>query len=199
MKILGLTGSIGMGKSVAATMLRHMGVPVHESDTCVHELLQPQGVAYASVAAAFPQMLAPDRSINRAALGALVFHDAQARRQLEQIIHPLVQQSQIQFLEHMRRTGQTLAVLDIPLLYETGAEARVDAVIVVTAPRFIQRARVLARPGMSEEKLQKILSIQMPDSEKRRRADYIVQTGLGRVLTRRQLHRIVKKFKGGAR
>lgn len=196
MIIVGLTGSIGMGKSVATSLLRSMGVPVHCSDEAVHKLLGPQGGAVAAVSAAFPGIMnAQDNSINRKALGALIFGHDENRKILESIIHPLVVASQARFIAEQSKNRQPLVVLDIPLLYETGAEARVDKVIVMSAPSFIQRKRVLARPGMTPEKFDAIRTSQMSDREKRRRADYIVQTGLGRTFTKILLTRIVKQLK----
>lgn len=191
MTIVGLTGSIGMGKSNAATALRQLGVPVHDADGAVHALLGPGGRAVAKVAAVFPQALAGNR-IDRKALGDLVFGDTPALRRLEAILHPLVRRSSRDFLAAAARRHARIAVLDIPLLYESGGEKAMDAVIVVSAPRQIQRQRVLARPGMTEEKFQAILARQVPDTEKRRRATYVVATGGHRGETFRQLKRIVR-------
>ena len=190
MKILGLTGSIGMGKTTAARMLRRLRVPVHDSDATVHRLLGRGGAAVPLIEREFPGSVR-DGAVDRAALGAIVFRDNTALRRLEAILHPLVQRSQRRFLASCASRHVPVAVLDIPLLYETGAERRVDAVICVTAPPAIQRARVLARPGMSPEKLAGILSRQMPDREKRRRADFVVATSLGRGHTLQALRRIV--------
>lgn len=197
MIIVGLTGSIGMGKSVAASMFRDMGIPVHCSDEAVHALLGPQGDAVNAVDAAFPGVKnTHDNSVDRKALGAMIFGHDENRKKLENIIHPLVVASQKRFIAEQSKHQQPLVVLDIPLLYETGADARVDKVIVVSAPSFIQRQRVLARPGMTREKFEAIRASQMPDSEKRRRADYVVQTGIGRAYTRSALTRIIKQLKG---
>lgn len=193
MIVIGLTGSIGMGKTTAATMFARMNIPVHDSDRAVHELLAPGGAAVAAVARAFPK--AHDRkqnAINRAALARIVFADPEKRRALEAILHPLVRDSQNRFLALQQRRRAAMAVLDIPLLFETGAESRVDYTIVVTAPAFIQRQRVMARPGMTEEAFYRRLASQMPDAEKRRRADFIVQTGNGRACTYRALQKIVR-------
>jgi dephospho-CoA kinase len=189
-KVLGLTGSIGMGKTTAARMLRRLGVPVHDSDATVHRLLGRGGGAVPLIEREFPGSVR-DGAVDRAALGAIVFRDESALHRLEAILHPLVQRSQRRFLASCASRRIPVAVLDIPLLYETGAERRVDAVIVVTAPPAIQRARVLARPGMTPEKLAGILSRQMPDREKRRRADFVVATSLGRAHSLRELRRIV--------
>ena len=194
MIVLGLTGSVGMGKSTAAAMLRQMGVPVHDADAVVHGLLAPGGAAVAAVAAAFPGT-AVGGGIDRARLGKEVFGDAAALRRLEGILHPLVRKSEQRFLKAARARRAPLVVLDIPLLFETGGGKRSDAVVVITAPAFLQRARVLARPGMSEERFRAILAKQMPDAEKRRRADFVVTSGLGRAPTFRALRRIVRSLR----
>lgn len=188
MKILGLTGGIGMGKSTAAAMLRAMGVPVHDADRAVHRLLAPGGAAVAAVAAAFPGV-ARGAAIDRAALGARVFGDAAALGRLEAILHPLVRGEEQRFLARARAARRRRVVLDIPLLYETGAERRLDAVIVVWAPEFLQRARVLRRPGMTAARLAFIRARQTSEAEKRRRADFRVPSGLGRAVTWRGLRR----------
>jgi dephospho-CoA kinase len=193
MIVVGLTGSIGMGKSNAALALRALGVPVHDADGAVHSLLGPGGRAVQKVAAAFPEALAGNR-IDRKKLGDAVFGDTPALRRLEAIIHPLVRQSARAFLAASARRRVRIAVLDIPLLYESGGEKTVDAVIVVSAPRYIQRQRVLARPGMTDEKFRAILGRQVPDVLKRRRADYVVLTGGHRGETFRQLQRIVRQL-----
>ncbi len=193
--IAGLTGSIGMGKSVATAMLRAMNVPVHCSDEAVHDLLAPGGGAVHAVLATFPGVRDQAGGIDRQALGAQIFTNAQKKKQLEEILHPLVVASQTRFIREQSKHGADLVVLDIPLLYETGAQARVDKVIVVTAPSFIQRARVLKRPGMTPEKLAAILQHQMPDAQKRRRADFIVQTGIGMAHTRHALSRIIQQLR----
>ncbi len=193
MIVLGLTGSIGMGKSTAARMLRGMGVPVHESDAAVHELLAPGGRAVAAVRQAFPKVENEQGGIDRAALGRIVFNDAARRKALESILHPMVVQAQRDFLKSHARRGTRLAVLDIPLLFETGADRRVDYTVVVTAPAFVQRARVLAR-GLTEDQFHARLATQLPDIEKRKRADFIVQTGRGMSHTRRELRQIVHKL-----
>jgi len=190
MKVLGLTGGIGMGKSTAAAMLRYLRLPVHDSDAAVHRLMGPGGAAVAQVAAVFPETLRGN-FIDRAALGKRVFADPAALKKLEKILHPLVRASQSRFLKRARARRAKTVVLDIPLLYETGGEKHCDAVILVTAPAFLQRARVMARPRMTEATFRAILKKQMPDREKRKRADYIVPTGLGRAVTFRHLKRIL--------
>lgn len=194
MLVLGLTGSIGMGKSTAARMLVRLGVPVHDSDAAVHRLLARGGAAVAPIGEAFPGVVA-DGAVDRGALGARVFADPPALKRLEAILHPLVRRSQQAFLTRCARRRVPLAVLDIPLLFEAGNDRRVDAVAVVTAPRFVQRARVLARPGMTAGKFASILARQMPDAEKRRRADFTIPTGLGRAPTREALERLVHRLK----
>jgi dephospho-CoA kinase len=197
MIVLGLTGSIGMGKSTAAAMLRRLGVPVHDADATVHRLLGPGGGAVAPVARAFPGSAIEDARtgrtrIDRAALGRLVFADSAALHRLEAILHPLVRADERRFRRRMQARHVPLIVLDIPLLFESGGDRRCDATVVVTAPARIQRARVMARQGMTEERFAAILAKQMPDAEKRRRADFVVQTGLGRNATLRRLAAIVR-------
>ncbi|MER9546197.1 dephospho-CoA kinase [Mesorhizobium sp. M0437] len=181
MIVLGLTGSIGMGKSTAAKMFAEAGVPVHDSDEAVHRLYA--GKAAPLVEAAFPGTTRSG-AVDRAALAERVLGDAAALKRLEAIIHPLVRADADAFLAEHRAAGAPLAVLDIPLLFETGGRNRVDKVVVVTAPPEVQRARVLARPGMNEEKLASILARQVPDAEKRRRADFVIDTGQGFDATR---------------
>ena len=195
MIILGLTGSVGMGKSTAAAMFRRLGVAVHDADVAVHRLLAPKGAAVAAVARDFPGVRRPDGGIDRPALGARVFADPAALKRLEHILHPLVRRSQQRFLARARARRLTLVVLDIPLLFEGGGAGRCDKVVVVSAPAFLQRARVLARPGMTAVRLAAILAQQMPDAQKRMRADYVVPSGLGRAVTFRRLARIVRELR----
>jgi len=176
MIVIGLTGSIGMGKSTTAKMFAEEGVPVHDSDEAVHRLYA--GPAMPLVEAAFPGVTV-DGKIDRTILGAKVLGNPAAMKTLEGIIHPLVRADANEFLRRNRDAGAQLAVLDIPLLFETGGRDRVDKVVVVTAPADVQRERVLARPGMTVEKFEAILARQVPDVEKRRQADYIVDTGQG--------------------
>jgi dephospho-CoA kinase len=194
MIIAGLTGSIGMGKSTASEMLRRMGVPVFDADATVHEIMAPGGPAVPLVEDAFPGVV-EDGVIDRQALGARVFGDTAALRRLEAIIHPMVGELRRQFLERAARERRPLVVLDVPLLFEGGGERSCDATIVVSAPAFLQRDRVLARSGMTEDKLAGVLAHQTPDAEKRRRADYVVPSGLGRGETWRHLERIVAELK----
>lgn len=184
--VIGLTGSIGMGKSSAAQALRRLGVPVHDSDAVVHRLMGPGGAALEKIEAAFPGVV-KDGAVDRKALGARVFADRAALRKLESILHPMVRRSARDFLARMRRRRKTFAVLDIPLLYETGGEALCDAVMVVSAPARLQHARVLSRPGMTETRFTNILAQQMPDQEKRARADFVIETGLSRRHALRQI------------
>jgi len=183
-----------MGKSNAAQVLRRLGVPVHDADAAVHRLLGPGGAAVRKVAELFPKALDGNR-IDRKKLGDQVFGDTPALRRLEGILHPLVRRSSRAFVTAGARRRLPVVVLDIPLLYESRGEKSVDAVIVVSAPRQIQRQRVLARPGMTEEKFRAILARQVPDAEKRRRADYVVRTGGHRGDTYRQLKKIVTELK----
>jgi dephospho-CoA kinase len=186
-----------MGKSTAAAMLRRLGVPVHDSDAVVHRLLAPRGIAVTAVAAAFPEALGDDGGIDRARLARRVFVDPEALRRLERILHPLVRASQEKFLKLARGRRVPVVVLDIPLLFETGGDRRCDRVVVVSAPAQVQRARVMARPGMSQARFRAILAKQTPDAEKRRRADDIVPSGLGRARTFRCLKRIVRSLTEG--
>jgi dephospho-CoA kinase len=196
MKVIGLTGSIGMGKTTAAGLLRRMGIPVHEGDAAVHRLLGAGGEAVAEVAAAFPGTVHAGR-VDRRALGARVFDDPEALARLEAILHPRVRRSAAAFLARARRRRQPVVVLDVPLLFETGGEAACDATVVLTAPAFVQAARVLARPGMTRARYRDILARQMPDAEKRARADFVIPTGLGRRCTLRALERMVKEVRRG--
>lgn len=191
MKIIGLTGSIGMGKSVAAAQLASLGARVLDADAVARELLAPGGAAVRAVSAAFPEAVVGGM-IDRTVLAGIVFSDPEKKRALESIIHPLVGQAEQAFIENARVDGVRFAVLDVPLLYETGRNTLCDAVIVVTAPPWIQKRRVLRRPGMTQERFKQILASQMPDLEKRRRADFVVQTGLGRAYSYRKLANILK-------
>ena len=196
MMIIGLTGSIGMGKTTAAEAFRLFGVPVYDADAEVHKLMAPGGRAVARIARDFPEALATSPAgkdfIDRPALAAAVFGDDEALKKLEAIVHPMVGQVKRQFLAAAARRGEAVVVLDIPLLLETDGDQDCDAVVVVSAPPFIQRQRVMQRPGMTEQRFHSILSKQIPDAEKRQRADFIVQTGLDRRHSLRAIHRIVK-------
>lgn len=194
MVVLGLTGSIGMGKSTAAKMFRAMGVPVHDADATVHDLMAHDGQVRDEISARFPGTVS-GASVDRQALGAAVFGNPSARRDLEAILHPRVRRAAKRFLAKHRLLRSPLVVLDIPLLYETGGDRNVDAVVVVSAPAFLQRRRVMARPGMDEERFAGILASQMPDREKRRRAEFVVETGLGKPYTFTRLKRIVSEIR----
>ncbi|MET4805846.1 dephospho-CoA kinase [Limibacillus sp. MBR-115] len=196
MVILGLTGSIGMGKSTTATMLRRMGVPVHDADAAVHRLMASGGAAVATIEKAFPGTRGADGGIDRKALGAKVFQDPASLRRLEAILHPMVRAETAAFLRRQARMRHPLVVLDIPLLYETGAETRVDAVLVVTAPDFVQRGRVLKRTEMTQARLDAILAQQVSDHEKQRRADFVLKNGLSKGWALKRLKRIVKFARG---
>jgi dephospho-CoA kinase len=196
--VLGLTGSIGMGKSTAAAMLRRLGVPLFDADRVVHRLLGPGGAAVQPVLAVFPGVAVGSGEIDRRLLGQRVFGDAEALERLERILHPMVRAEEKRFLARARAHREPLAVLDIPLLFETGGERRCDYVVVVSAPALIQRQRVLRRPGMTEIRLAGILKKQMADREKRRRADFVLPSGLGRNLTLRRLRSIFSLLRGRA-
>jgi dephospho-CoA kinase len=188
--VLGLTGGVGMGKSTAAGMLRRMRVPVHDADAAVHRLLAKGGAAVAPVAHAFPEALRGG-AIDRQVLGARVFADPADLKRLEGIVHPLVRRDQVAFLRRQRARRAPLAVLDIPLLFETGGQRRCDAVLTMTAAPFLQHQRVLRRLGMTEAKFKGMLARQMPDYRRRRDADFVVSSGLDRGITYRHLRRIV--------
>ena len=191
--VLGLTGSIGMGKSTTAGFFTRRGVPLHDADAAVHRL--HRGRAAGPIEAVFPGTVT-DGAVDRARLGAAVLGDTEALRRLEAIIHPLVREEEEAFLDRCRRAGAGLAVLDVPLLLETGGQSRCDAVLVVTAPPNVQRERVLARPGMTAEKFEAILARQMPDEEKRRRAHFLVETGRGVMAAERQVGSILRALAG---
>ncbi|MBV1796926.1 dephospho-CoA kinase [Siccirubricoccus sp. G192] len=201
MKILGLTGGIGMGKSTAANTFRRLHVPVFDADAAVHALQDRGGRAVAPIGAAFPGTLREVRgkkmvdreALRRAVLGAEAAPGALTR--LERIVHPLVRDAERRFLAAARRRAEALVVLDIPLLFETKGAGRCDQVVVVTAPAAVQRQRVLRRRGMTEERLRAILARQMPDAEKRRRADFIVHTGLSRHFAQRAIRAIVRRLR----
>jgi dephospho-CoA kinase len=197
--VLGLTGSIGMGKSTAAAMLRRLGVPVFDADLAVHRLLAPSGAAVPAVSVAFPGVETKAGGIDRAQLGQRVFTDPAALRRLEAILHPMVVAEERRFLARSRARRVPLAVLDIPLLFETGAERRCDYVLVVSAPALVQRQRVLRRPGMNEIRLDAILRKQIADYRKRQHADFVVPTGAGRGVTLRRLKSIVRLLRNRGR
>ncbi len=191
--ILGLTGSIGMGKSTTSGLFRQRGIAVHDADAAVHGLYR--GRAVAPIEQAFPGVVR-DGAVDRGLLSAAVLGKPDALARLEAIIHPLVREEEEAFLARCRQAGAGVAVLDVPLLLETGGEGRCDAVLVVTAPAEIQKARVLARPEMTEDKFAAILARQMPDAEKRRRAHFLVDSGQGLMAARRQVGSILRLLAG---
>ena len=193
MIVLGLTGSIGMGKSTTAKLFAEAAVPVHDSDEAVHRLYA--GPAAPLVEAEFPGMVV-EGVVDRAALAKRVVGDAKAIRRLEAIVHPLVRADADAFLARHRAAGAPLVVLDIPLLFETNGTGRVDKIAVVSAPADIQRERVLSRPGMTPEKFQAIIERQTPDEEKRRRADFVIDSSRGIEAAREQVHAIIGELTG---
>ncbi len=194
MIILGLTGSIGMGKSTTADMFREFQIPVHDADATVHELYQK--TAAPLIEAAFPGTT-DENGVDRPALGKLVVGNESAMKRLEAIIHPMVREREQKFLEDAKRNNAKLVVLDIPLLFETGGEHRVDGIIVVTAPKNIQRKRVLSRDNMDEEKFLAILARQYPDKKKRERADFLIDTSLGFKSARLTVEKIIEQVSTG--
>ncbi len=194
MKVLGLTGGIGMGKSTASSTFRRLRVPVFDADAAVHQLQARGGAAVAPIEAAFPGTTRGG-AVDREALRRRVLGDPAALKRLEAIVHPLVRKAERNFLAASRRRGERLVVLDIPLLFETGGERRVDEVVVVTAPPAVQRHRVLRRPGMTEERLAAILARQTPDAQKRRRADHVIFTGLSRHAAQRAIRALVRHIR----
>jgi len=186
--VLGLTGSIGMGKSTVAALFRAAGVPVFDADAEVHRLQGRDGALVESIEALHPGVT-DSTGVDRAKLGARVLHDRAALNQLERLIHPAVERARRGFLR--RHTGRRLVVVDIPLLFEKGGWRRVDAIAVVSAPAWKQRRRVLARPGMTWARLARIMALQMPDAEKRARADFVIPTGGDLNATRRAVRRII--------
>ena len=190
---LGLTGSIGMGKSVTAQMFRDEGIPVHDADQTVHDLYA--GPAAALIDEAFPGVMV-DGKVDRQRLSSRVIHHPEAMAKLEAIIHPLVRLKEEAFLKQAGTLGAPLVVLDIPLLFETHAQMRVDKILVVTAPAETQRQRVLARPGMTPDKLKTIIAKQMPDPQKRAKADYVINTGLGLDKAREEVRKLTALLTG---
>ncbi len=198
MRILGLTGSIGMGKTTATQLLRRLHIPVHDADATVHLLMGPGGIAVPKIAREFPGSVS-NGAIDRAKLGAMVFggKDPTALRRLEAILHPMVRSETLAWLAAQARRRARIVALDIPLLFESRRRRSVDAALVVSAPAFLQRQRVLRRPGMTDARLRDILSRQMPDSVKRRRADFVVTSGLGKRPTLDGLRRALRALKAG--
>jgi len=190
--LIGLTGSIGMGKSTTAAMFAELGIPVNDADQVVHELYR--GGAVAPIAAAFPDAVI-DGTVDRIALSKNLAKNPDNFRQLEAIVHPLVRQREKEFIEAQRAAGAQMVVLDIPLLFETGSQDRVDVIVVVSCAAELQRQRVLKRPGMTQEKFEMILGRQVPDAEKRARADFVVDTGQGMEVARARVADIIATLK----
>jgi dephospho-CoA kinase len=195
--VIGLTGSIGMGKTETGKLFARLGIPVHGADEVVHRLYDTGGAAVAAIAREFPGTVRDGR-VMREALAARVAADEGAFRRLEAIVHPLVREAELAFLDDARKRGDGLVVLDIPLLFETGGEKRMDAVVVVSAPPDVQRERVLSRPGMSLEKLEAIHARQIPDVDKRSRADFVIETDKGLEHAFAAVQRIVAELRNRA-
>ncbi len=194
MIVLGVTGSIAMGKSTVSTMLSHLNNPIHDADKTVHELMDMNGKAYYEIAKSFPAAVQVT-GIDRAKIGREVFGNPKKLKELENILHPLVREARDKFIRQQNRYKSRLVILDVPLLYETGGDKDCDKVMVVSAPYFIQRQRALARQGMTQTKFNDILKRQLPDREKRRRADAVIPTGLGKAHTYRVLKRLIRDLK----
>ena len=190
MFVIGLTGSIGMGKSTTARFFAEAGVPVHDADATVHRLYEDE--AAPAIEAAFPGTTSGGK-VDRVKLAERVLGDQAALRQLQSIVHPLVREAEVRFLAEAERKGALVAVLDIPLLFETGGQERVDAVVTVSAPAEVQRARLLERAGMTGEKLKALIANQLTDAEKRRRADFIVDSSQGFEAARAQVQEILRQ------
>jgi dephospho-CoA kinase len=191
MILIGLTGSIGMGKSTTASLFAEAGVPVYDADAAVHQIYGPGGAAVAPVEAAFPGV-STDGTIHRGRLSAAVLNDPEALKRLEAIVHPLLGHHRQTFYQRHHAAGDAMAVLDIPLLFETGGDQAVDAVVVVSSPAELQRERVLSRPDMTPQKLDAILARQLPDAEKRARADFVIDTSRGVDAARDQVRELLK-------
>lgn len=193
MLVIGLTGGIGMGKSAAAERFAEHGIPVFNADLCVHQLYE--GAAVGPIEAAFPGVTREGR-VDRALLSQRIAGSPERLLQLEKIVHPLVVEAELEFLRAQEKAGAKLAVLEIPLLFETGADARVDVTLVVSAPHDVQRARVLARPGMTVDKLEHLLARQLPDGDRRARADFVVDSGTSLERTRIEIDRLIESLEG---
>lgn len=189
MKIVALTGSIGMGKSTTSAMFKDLDVPIWDADAAVHRLYRAGGAAVAPLQALIPEAIGPD-GVDRAVLTSKILQDPALLKQIEAIVHPLVGKDRADFLADARSAGAPLVMVDVPLLFETGGEAYVDAVIVVSCPPDMQRARVLARPSMTEEKFESILARQTPDDVKRAKSDFVIDTGLGLDAAREQVGKV---------
>lgn len=195
MIVVGLTGSIGMGKSTTAALFAEEGAAVFDADAAVAELYGPGGAAVQAISESFPGCADPKTGVDRAALSAVLQKDAALFERLEHIVHPLVAKSRAEFFAKAQTDGRAIVVLDVPLLFETGHADQVDAVVVVSAPEAVQRQRVLARPGMTPGKLDAILARQIPDSEKRVRADFVINTGSGIETARDQIRAVIAQLK----
>ncbi len=201
MIILGLTGSIAMGKSTIGSMMKNMNIPVHEADIEVNNLLQPNSIARPAIAAAFPLFEYPEiydrktKNIKRKIFSDFIFNNDEHRQVLESILHPLVRTSQNEFIRTSKLKGRDIICLDIPLLFETNSQSRTDYTITVSAPYDIQRARALSRPNMSEDKFHAILERQMPDAQKCKQSDYVIKTGLGLAYSMKELKTIIAEIK----
>jgi dephospho-CoA kinase len=193
MLVIGLTGGIGMGKTAAAKHFAHAGIPVFNADACVHDLYE--GEAVASIERAFPGVTRDGR-VDRALLAGRVAGSPARLKELETIVHPMVVKAEIAFLREQGEKGARLAVLEIPLLFETGADARVDVTVALSAPQAVQRERVLARPGMTVDRLEHLLARQLPDAERRARADFIVDSGTSLADMHKQIDRLIDSLKG---
>ncbi|MFN7496528.1 MAG: dephospho-CoA kinase [Hyphomonadaceae bacterium] len=189
MKIVALTGSIGMGKSTTSAMFKDLGVPIWDADAAVHRLYAPDGAAIPPLKALIPEAVGP-AGVDRTVLTTKILQDPGLLKQIEAIVHPLVGKDRADFLAAAREQGAPLVMVDVPLLFETGGEAYVDAVIVVSCPPDMQRGRVLARPGMTEEKFESILARQTPDEVKRAKSDFVIETGLGLDAAREQVGKV---------
>lgn len=194
MLTLGLTGSIGMGKSATASMFRDEGIPVYDADAAVHAIYEPGGLAVDPLSKVFPDVIVEDR-VDRTRLRERVLNDPGAMKQLESIVHPLVGQTQIDFRKTAKSDGADMIVLDIPLLFETGGDARVDYTIVVSATAQEQRKRVLGRDGMTEDAFEKILAKQLPDADKRARADFVINSRIDLEYAREQVKALISALR----
>ncbi|NVK18706.1 MAG: dephospho-CoA kinase [Methylocystaceae bacterium] len=197
MYILGLTGSIGMGKSATAQMFRDFAIPVHDADATVHQLMGPKGRATEQIEKAFPGSIQENGAVDRQKLGEYVFENPQELKKLEAILHPLVRAEEQKFLRLQQLHKKSLVVLDIPLLFETHGEKRCDGVAVVSASKSLQYRRVMARTGMTSDKFAAILKKQMPDFEKRKRADFVILSGNGYRVARNKVKRIIQQVSYG--
>ncbi len=194
MKVIGLTGGIGMGKSTAAAAFRRARIPVFDADATVHRLQGPHGRALPAIEAAFPGTII-NGALDRAALRKIVLGNRASLRKLEAILHPLVRAAQARFLARARAAGARLAVLDIPLLFEGGGDRHVDLTVVISAPASVQRARVRSRRRMDNAQITAMIALQMPDAEKRRRADVVIRTGLSRFQAQRAIRRLIARLR----